>query len=306
MNSNDETNLVNDLLLFQKVVRYGNFSETSRKLGIHASKISKQISRLEHQLGIKLFERSTRKIQLTDAGKSIFQHCEQMNNSLAEIQATAEQYSSQVIGELVISAPKAFAVDKLSPLILEYLKRYPLVTVTLKVTDERLDLINDNIDCAFIATQDPPEECIAKPLMIIDQVVCASPNYVEQHGNPLTPNDLIQHDCLCLGENPNDNIWRFKDKSGNIEKVAVKTKFATNHSKIRLNAVIDGVGIGHMPYFVAKQAIEEGKVIALLEDWQLISNYQGTAWLIYLPNKFAMPKVKSFVDFVIQNMVVFK
>ncbi len=303
MNTNHEANLVNDLILLGKVVTYGNFSETSRSLGINASQISKRISRLEHQLGIKLFERNTRNIQLTDEGLVIYQQCQQMIQLLESVKNTAEQFSSQVIGELIVSAPKAFANAILSPLISKYLALYPRVNLQLKVTDDRLDLIRGNIDCSFIATENPPQDHIARPLMKIEQVVCASQNYLAQYGHPKTPGDLINHVGICLGENPNDNIWKFRDQKGNLETVSVSTKFATNHSKIRLQAIIDGIGIGHMPYFVAKQALQSGQVIRILEDWELISNYQGTAWLIYLPNKFATPKVKSFVDFIIKELV---
>ncbi|GAL35097.1 transcriptional regulator LysR family [Vibrio maritimus] len=153
----------------------------------------------------------------------------------------------------------------------------------------------------FELTHFPRENLVAKSLGHTNAVLCASRSYLQSHGIPFHPDNLTQHDCLYLNEQPNDNVWRFS-KGGEDVKVEVEGSYSVNHSEIRLNAVKQGLGIGIFPEFVVEEAIQNGEVIQVLPEWRVISRYQGEITLQFPQSKFMPARRRAFIDFMVASL----
>ena len=303
MNTNKIIPLLPDMAIFVTVVEQGNFSKAARKLGVTPSAVSRQISRLEDALGIKLLQRTTRQLALTESGKITFDYCKQMVESAEQAVNASTSATSTVSGLLRVAAPKSLASRVLRPLFVEFLKCYPDIQLHLKVTDRVLDPIHDGVDFLIHINDYPIEALVNVKIGRVEQVLCASPDFLVNHTLPTHPDDLKYLACLCLGENMADNRWRFSNKNQQAT-VNVTGSYLLNHSEMRCDAIEQGFGIGSLPDYIAQQGIETGKLIPLLEDWQLQDNYHGDICLQYVQTKYMPNKNRVFIDFMKQKLLV--
>ncbi|MEO6920673.1 MAG: LysR family transcriptional regulator [Collimonas sp.] len=293
--------LMPDMAVFVRVVETGSFSAAALELGMTPSAVSRQVSRLEKALAIRLLERTTRKLRLSESGSETFLRCQDMVSAARAATEVADKFVALPRGLLRVGMPKAFGKSVVAPLIPGFLEKYPQVDVQLILNDRHLNLINDDADLVINITQQPAEGLAARPLMSVDQVLCATPAYLARHGTPRQPQDLCGHSCLSLGENPGDADWRFLRK-GEATIVKVSGRYVVNHSGARLEGVLQHLGIGCLPYFTARSALEQGLVKALLSDWEFVSAYQGTAYIQYLPTRYLAPKMRVFIDYLAQHL----
>ncbi len=194
-------NLLPDLALFVQIVDQGSFSAVARQNGITPSAVSRSVSRLEREMGCKLLQRTTRKLRLSDAGETIYQHAQQMLEAARQAMDSAGSRQTVAQGKLTLSVPKAVGRFVIHPLMMAFFHRYPQVDVCLRLEDRPLDFIDDGIDLALRITDTPSPGLHGKPLMPIRHVICATEAYLQQHGTPYTPQDLRAHSCISLGEN---------------------------------------------------------------------------------------------------------
>ncbi|MBM5574273.1 LysR family transcriptional regulator [Deefgea sp. CFH1-16] len=301
MSTNDRLlALLPDLAVLVKVVESGSFSAAARALNSPPSSVSRQISRLEAALKVQLFVRTTRTLRLTESGQAIVQHATDMLAAARAAVAVSEVRATPQ-GWVRLSAPKAFAKQVIQPVLGEFLRHYPEVNVQLIVTDRLTDLLQEDIDLAVRITDQPPEGFIAKALMPIEQVLVASSGYLQQRGTPQAPAELTQHDCIYLGEHANDNRWVLY-QGETSHSVAVSGRFIANHTEIRLAAALDDWGIASLPHFTAQAALLDGRLTRVLPNWQLQTAYQGTAYLLYPPNRYLAPKVRGLVDWLVGGL----
>lgn len=296
MRTNQLIHLLPDMAVFARVVASGSFSAVARELGLSPSAVSRQISRLEQELGVRLLERSTRKLRLTELGSEVFGFCQQILNSAQATQAVSEQFMALPRGRVVLAAPKAFSRLVLQPLIPAFLARYPDIELQLLVADREVDWIEDAVDVAIRITEQPPQTLVARPLLKVRQLLCASPRYLERYGRPEQPLDLLRHQCLVLGEQAGDQRWHFRRGAENVS-VEVGGRYAVNHSEMRLDGILHELGIGCLPMFTAQAQLQSGELVEVLPDWELLTSYQGMAWLLYAPNRFLPPKVRALIDY---------
>ncbi|MCH4196219.1 MAG: substrate binding domain-containing protein [Serratia liquefaciens] len=179
-----------------------------------------------------------------------------------------------------------------------FLRRYPKVDVRLRLEDRYMDLIDDRVDLALRITERPSPGLIGRQLMTIDHLLCATPAYLAQQGTPQHPQDLALHSCIYLGETPNDARWKFR-QAGKTVTVNVRGRYAANHTGVRLDAVKQHIGIGSLPYFTARQALDDGEVVQVLPQWDFLSSYHGGLWLLYAPNQYLPPKLRVFIDYLV-------
>jgi DNA-binding transcriptional LysR family regulator len=295
--------LLPDMAIFVTVVEQGNFSKAARKLGVTPSAVSRQISRLEDALGIKLLQRTTRQLALTESGKITFDYCKQMVESAEQAVNASTSATSTVSGLLRVAAPKSLASRVLRPLFVEFLKCYPDIQLHLKVTDRVLDPIHDGVDFLIHINDNPIEALVNVKIGRVEQVLCASPDFLANHALPTHPDDLKFLPCLCLGENMADNRWRFSSENQQAT-VHVTGAYSINHSEMRCDAIEQGFGVGGLPDYIAQQGIEAGTLIPLLEDWQLQGNYHGDICLQYVQSKYMPNKNRVFIDFMKQKLLV--
>ncbi len=280
---------------FVRVVELGSFSAAAHSLGQTPSAVSRQMSRLEAELGVRLLVRTTRKLQLSEVGERIYRVCKDMLTAAESVEDLASQFVEKPQGLVRGSAPMTYGKIVVSPQVAPFLKQYPDVDVQLMLTDRVVDLIEDAVDFVIRIEQEPPPNLIAKALSPVRYVLCAASDYLAANGHPASPADIAGHGCLFFGDRLSDNRWQFR-KADAQESVAVRGRFIVNHSEAMVEAVRDGAGIGFLPHFTARALLERGEVVQVLPDWQLVTPYSGTAWLLYLPNRHLPPKVRVFIE----------
>lgn len=299
MSTNRTLALLNEMAVFAKVVETGSFSEAARQFAATPSAVSRSVSRLEKALGTRLLQRTTRKLKLSESGREVYQHCVAMVSSAQAVMATSGQYNNEPQGVVRISVPKAVGRHVIHPYMASFLTQYPKVDVQLQLDDRYIDLIEDDIDIAIRITDQPPPGLMGRRLFSIDHLLCATPQYLERQGVPEHPHDLKQHCCIVLGEEPNDAIWKFR-KDGKAVSVAVKGRYAANHTGIRLDAALQHIGIASLPYFTVVDALEQGLLVQVLPAWLFKTNYSGEVWVLYPPTRHLPPKISVFIDYLVR------
>jgi DNA-binding transcriptional LysR family regulator len=220
---------------------------------------------------------------------------------VAAAQATlqvAEGHIGAPKGLVRISAPKAFSRHVLQPLLLDFLAKHPAVDVHLLVVDRVVDPLREGMDLVLRLTDDPLQGMIARALMPVKQLLLASPAYISAHSPVRTPEDLMGHSCLAIGEQERDSRWRFVRAEDSVE-VVVAGRYTLNHSEMRLAAVEAGLGIRCVPDFVAHAALAAGRVVRLLPDWSFDTNYQGMAYLLFTKSRYTAPKTRVLIDYLV-------
>ncbi|MFV0447834.1 MAG: LysR family transcriptional regulator [Vibrio sp.] len=293
--------LLPDLATFILIVNEGNFTAAAHKLGVTPSALSKLITRLEQALSVKLFERTTRKLTITQAGQKIYDQCLVMMNAAQQAVELSSSDHTDAAGTLTIAAPEAFLNSVLQPLVVPFLKQYPEIKLRLRAADGEIDLFKHNVDVAFKLTDKPDENLVLKELAKTNLVLCASSEYLKQRGIPKHPTDLSNHDCLYLAETEHDHIWSFL-KDDEFHTVAVTGRFAVNQSQIRLNGTKNGLGIGIFHDFVVQDAIANGEVVQLLQEWTIKSNYHGAIAMQYAQTKYMPARLRVFIDYALEHL----
>jgi len=295
--------LLPDLASFVLVVQETSFTAAAKKLSVTPSALSKTITRLEHGLSVKLFERTTRKLIITEVGKKVYDQCVIMVNSAQQAVEISSIEHTEPAGSIIVAAPEAFLNVVLQPFVIPFLKQYPQIQLKLRAIDGAIDIFKYGIDIAFLLTDKPNENLVLKEIGKTNLVLCASPDYLKQKGKPSHPQQLKDHDCLYLAEDETDHLWDFV-KDDQFHTVAVSGRYAVNHSQMRLNGVINGLGIGIFPDFVVQEALTKGDVIEVLGDWTIKSNYQGVIALQYAQTKYMPTRLRVFIDYAMEHLPI--
>ncbi len=301
MGTNEFLKVLPEMVTFVRVTELGSFSAAAQLLGITPSAASRQVARLEKEMGVQLLQRTTRQLRLTEPGLEAFALCCDLVAAAQATMQVAQQHVGQPRGRVRVSAPKAFARHLLHPQILTFLARYPEVDVQLIVADRDIHPIREGVDLTIRLTREPPQGLVARPLMAVEHILCASPAYLANTTAIDHPRDLMAHDCLYMGEHERDNRWRFSS-GDELAEVVVRGRYAVNHSEMRLDGVLNGLGVGGLPDFIARGALDRGEVVQVLPEWKFHSNYQGHAYILYPPNAFQMPKCRVLIDHLVEAM----
>ncbi len=272
-------------------------------MGATPSAISRAISRLEKVLGTRLLQRTTRKLRLSESGQQIYVNCLDMVNAAQAVMESSGQFHSEPQGTVRMSVPKAVGHFMLHPHMPEFFQRYPKIDVQMLLEDRYVDFIDDGVDLAIRITDHPPGGLMGRRLIEINHLLCATPQYLAEHGTPEQPQDLKQHSCIYLGEQPSDSKWKFQQGSKTIT-VQVSGRYSANHTGIRLDAALKHIGIASLPYFVARHALQDGRLIQVLPDWYFKTYYSGDAWLLYPPTRHLPPKLSVFIQFLAEKLAL--
>lgn len=296
MRTNDKATLLPGMAVFVRVVEAGSFSAAARQLGTTVSAVSRQVARLEQELSLRLLERTTRQLRLNEAGSEFYAHCRAMLDAAEQALAIGERLMSRPRGLVRLSVPKAYGKFVISPLMADFMRRYADVDVQLHISDQSPDLIEDGFDLLVKVTDQPPEGLVGKPLGPVRQLLCASPSYLQLHGTPQHPQELLRHSCMYLGEHTGDNRWHFSN-GDQQEVVTVRGRYISNHSEARLDAALGDIGITVLPHFTAAKALADGRLLEVLPGWRYTGSYQGAAWLLWRQNLHLPPKQRVLIDF---------
>ena len=292
---------LNDLQFFAVVVEHGGYAAAERALGIPKSRLSRRVSQLESDLGVRLLQRSTRKFAVTDIGQSVYRHAQSM---LAEAQAareTVDRVSADPRGLIKVSSPVALAQDMLARLMPEFLAEYPLVRVQLHVSNRRVDLIPEGIDVALrVRTHlDDDGELVLRSFGQISELLVASPAYLRRRGRPSRPSDLGAHATLSMSEDEARQRWTLHGPDEAIERVDIHPILMTHDFPVLIAAARAGQGIALLPESICADAVRSGELEVVFPDWQLP---QGICHAVFPSRRGLLPAVRVFIDFLAERM----
>lgn len=294
-------NLLPDLATFVLIIDLGSFTAAAKATGATPSAISRSVSRLKQALGSKLLHRTTRKLALSDTGKMVYEHAQEMLNAAQMAMDSGSSRQQVAQGKLTVSVPKAVGRFVIHPLMAEFFERYPDVDVCLRLEDRYMDLIDDGVDLALRISQSPSPGLYGKALMPVSHVICATPAYLRRYGTPDSPQALREHCCISLGETPADSRWKFRlgEKS---ETIQTHGRYAANHTGVRLDAVKNHLGIGSLPLFTARESLANGEIVQVLPEWEFISDYSGDLWLLWTRNQHMPARMRAMIDYLSEKL----
>ncbi|QAX87608.1 transcriptional regulator [Pseudomonas sp. DTU12.3] len=284
---------------FAVVVETGSFIDASTKLGVSASAVSRQISKLEEALSMRLLERSTRQLKVNEDGVKIYSHCRALLHSSSRVFELKEELVRPQ-GLIRISAPKMMnnICNQLMP---EFLKKYPDINVQFIFDNSELNLISNEIDLSIRITDSPPLGLIGRKLFKVGYTLCASPDYIAERGIPLHPAELAEHSCIVMADNLEGEKWEFVN-GGDRVQISVRGRYCSNDSEAVLEATMSDLGIACVPSAIAEQALRDKRLYSVLPNWRYSGASQGMAWLLYQPNRHGSQKLKVMVDYLLAKL----
>ncbi|WP_324769017.1 LysR family transcriptional regulator [Pokkaliibacter plantistimulans] len=284
--------------VFVAVVESGSFSAAGQRLGITKSAVSKRISQLEETLGARLLQRTTRSLSLTEAGEQYFEHVRGALTLAQEGEDAISQLQGQPQGVLKVSTPMVFGRLHIAPLVATFLKRFLGIQLQMVMDDKMVDLVEGGFDLAIRIGHIPESRLVARRLAPVRSVLCASPDYLQQHGVPLTPEDLRQHNCLFYSLFRGGAEWTFNGADGPV-RVQPRGNFQVNNSEALREALVAGLGICQMPTFIVGPDLASGRLVALLPDYPLP---QHAAYAMFPERRHLPAKTRVFMDFLAEQL----
>lgn len=282
---------------FATVVEKGSFTAAAEALGISKPVVSKQISRLERHLGVQLLQRTTRRLHLTQAGEVFASYSQRIMSDVREAEQSVLPMQTEPQGRLRISAPESLAMSLLPETLLTFQQHYPKVELDVRISGRFVDLVEEGIDVALRVGELEDSSLIARQLMPCRFHSCASPDYLKTQGTPQYPDELSEHNCLVYSQSPRSDTWTFKDKNGNDLSIKVKGNLRSDTGRLLLSAALKGNGIFIAPTYMVADALAEGKLESVLDDYSPAST---ALYVVYPYSKLVSSKVRTFVDYLVE------
>lgn len=293
------TDQLEGMTVFAVVVEKGSFTLAARQLGHSASYVSKEISRLEGRLGVRLLNRSTRKISLTDSGRTYYGYCRQIVADAEEAERSVSAQQGVPHGTLKISAPISFGHIYLAALLPEFLKQYPDVRLDASFDDRLVDLIAEGYDAVVRVTDLKDTSLISRRIMTSRIVTLAAPGYLLQRGRPRHPRELAEHDCITYSYLQRPDYWDYETSTGESIGVTIRPKATCNSDTLQCAMAVAGVGIARLPTFSCRSEIEAGALVPLLETFDC---RELGVYALYPHRRHLSTKVRVFVDFLVARL----
>src|SRR5258706_3195154 len=260
------------LAVFAKVVEHRSCAAAAKELELSKATVSKAVSRLEARLGTRLFNRTSRSLALTDAGRAL-------SGRAASILAEAEAAESETLsqssaprGLVRLAAPMSFGVLHVAPIIPEFLRKFPEISIDLHLSDALGDIIGEGFDAALRIASLPDSSLVARRLCDVPTYLLAAPSYLKARGRPKHPLQLAEHSCLGYAYQQTPSTWRFRRKNGEVATVRPSGRLRVNNGDAMVPALISGMGFGILPEFIVRDSLRDGKLEIVLADWALPSS----------------------------------
>src|SRR5262245_46266827 len=289
---------LNSLMVFVKVVEAKSFSEAARRMKIPLSTVSRRVAELEKQLGVRLIERSTRRLRLTDVGSEVFEQGKHSVEISEVVDNIAANHLSTVSGELRLAAPPSISDSLLAPLVGAFQSSYPNVRIQVFITDRIVDQIAEGVDLAFrVDPQLKDSSLIARKVLTYRHQLVASPAYLANRKSPQKPQDLLQHRLLAFSFWTPANVWSFVNGK--------RKETLTFHPHLSMNdyaglaaALLGGAGIGDLPPLVQPDLLRDGGLVEVMPDWRFTLFH---LWLVHTGNRYLTRPVRLFKEFAAQR-----
>jgi DNA-binding transcriptional LysR family regulator len=285
------------LQAFVRVAEAESFSGAARRLRASKSVVSRQVSALEADLGVRLFHRTTRSLTLTEAGQGYLAQVSRILADLDDADASLSRLQAKPRGRLRISAPMSFGFLHLARALPDFLERYPEVEADLSMSDRYVDLVEEGFDLAIRIGRLEDSSLIARHLAPIRMAVCGSPAYLDRRGIPAHPRDLSGHDCLCYTLMSGSDVWDFV-ADGEAMPVEIAGRLRADNGDALRVAALRGLGLCYLPTFIAGADLQSGSLVSVLGEFMPAD---FAAYAVYPTARLLSPKVRAFVDFLIER-----
>lgn len=279
------------LKLFVRLVTTQNISQAGKALGLSPAVSSLHINKLEDELGVRLVHRTTRKVSLTEEGQAFLPYAEDVLSSAEAARASVGAGKSSPAGTLRVAAPASFGRMHLVPALNDFLSSYPELTVDFRLSDSIVDLVEGGFDIAIRNAELEDSTLVARKLAPDNRILCASPGYLAKHGEPASPQDLYNHQCINLTGLDN---WVFKTPDGH-QSIKAKSVFRTDNGEAIRDACVNGIGITINSTWSAYRHLRNGELVQILGDYPLASD--TAIWAVYPSSRLLAPKVRAFIDY---------
>jgi DNA-binding transcriptional LysR family regulator len=287
---------LNEMLVFARVVQAGGFTAASAQLGMPKSSVSRKVSELEERLKSRLLQRTTRKLSLTDVGRTYYDYCARIVAEVEDAERAVNSLQAVPRGNLRVTAPANAAF--LGPIVSDYLKRYPEVRLELSLTARSVDLVEEGYDLGIRAGTLADSTLIARSLGRVGWFLVATPAYLKKRGRPRSPEDLKKHDFLFFGAGLDSAVLRLENGDQSVQ-LAVAPRMAVSDNDVLRAVATAGLGIALLPEFMCVEDLRAHRLERVLRDWTAPPT---PVHVVYPSTRHLSPKVKSFVEHLQEHM----
>ncbi len=278
---------------FAAVVEAGSFTAAAERIGMSTALASKYVGKLEDRLGVRLLNRTTRSLTLTEIGRVYFQQALQVIEDFDELEAAIQDRRSSPSGKLIVSGPATFGEMFLAPAASKFLEAFPDISIDLRLTDRFVNLVDDGIDLAIRIGELRDSGLIARRLAPSRIAICASPEYLDRYGVPVEPADLVNHNCVLDTNLRGSDDWPFTI-DGQRQTVKVSGRLSVNSARATRDVLVAGDAIGLVPEYVVGEDIRAGRLVEILEPYKLPDL---GIHAVYPHKRHVAVKVRTFIDF---------
>ena len=288
------------LAIFAKVVELRSFASAATELALSKATVSKAVTRLEERIGARLFNRTSRRLALTDAGQRLAERAAQLlaDGEAAESEALAQSAAPR--GLVRLAVPMTFGIKNVAPLLPEFFELYPEVAIDLHLSDATVDLIGEGFDAGLRIARLPDSSLIARRLCGMPRFTVAAPSYLKRHGRPTHPMQLAEHRCFGYAYLSTPNVWHYTNAAGEQASVRPGGPLRVNNGEAVMPALLAGLGIADLPEFIVGDAVASGEVEVILKGWK---QPEGAVHLVMPPGGPRPARVEVLADFLTKKFV---
>jgi DNA-binding transcriptional LysR family regulator len=289
---------MDDREAFFRVVEERGFGAAARRLETTPASVSRRVKALEERLGVRLLQRTTRKLSLTEAGERYFHEARRLVSELDDLEQALSASANAPEGELRIVAPMSFGQRRLANLVARFAAEHSKLRISLTLDDRETDLIDEAADVAIRIGYPADSSLVARAIASVPRHACASPEYLERHGRPETPEDLLHHACLHYNLISEREEWTFLGDGGE-QTLAIKGTFCSNNGDVLAAAAMQGLGITLLPDFIVEEALADGRLVRVLEDFE---RAPLTLFALYPSRRHVPAKTRRFLEYLLEHL----
>ena len=286
------------LATFVRVVDMGSLSKAARSLPSSLTSVSRQLSALERHFGTQFVRRTTRRLTLTDEGRMLYERAKAVLAELKQVEAALSAHHQEPTGRLRLSVPTLIGRALIAPILAEFLRLYPSVSIDLQLVDRAVDMLEEDIHVALRIGHLPNSQLIVRKLADIQMIVCAAPSYLKQRGTPATPAELSGHDCLAFSEMAGVGEWRFGKEARSELKIAIPARLWINSLDALVLAAEQGAGVVRVPSWLVKRELGAGRLVRILRDFE---PPPAPLNVLFQSARLTSPKTRVFVDYLAER-----
>jgi DNA-binding transcriptional LysR family regulator len=289
---------LDSLKVFVRTVELGSITAGGRDMRLTPAVASNRIKELEGRLDVRLFNRTTRKLTPTEAGHALYDHAKRVVGALEDAEAAISGFSAAPRGAIAVAAPLGAGKRIIAPLVPDFVEAYPAVSVRLRLSDRKVDILGDGLDAAFFVGRPPDSELKLRKIVDTPRVLCAAPAYLERHGTPVVPDDLMDHNCLLLRYPRSPEYFWTLDTEQGPRKLDVAGRYDSDDADVLTGWALAGCGIANRPRFEVAEHLESGALVEVLPATPPEPSLFGC---LYPHRRLQDAKVRLFIDFVTER-----